>query len=168
MSFIERSCTLHRGPFRIAFSTPLIIFSECMILRQIHTHDFHSVPRFCSLTVKVSCAITEAHLPTANQKIGVESWNSGLCIVYFRAVLKIYYRLVSLPGAIGQRSDSWVSAANNMKNIWLGIPFGIQYDMRACQHRRHSQISHQNATNNRNQQPPERDDRLPDGIVPDL
>lgn len=49
---------------------------------------------------------------------------AGICIVYFRAILKIYYRLVSLPGAIGQRSDSWVGAANNMKNIWLGNGLG--------------------------------------------
>lgn len=48
----------------------------------------------------------------------------GLCVVYFDAVLKIYYRLVSLPGAVGQRSDSWVNAANNMKNIWLGNGLG--------------------------------------------
>lgn len=49
---------------------------------------------------------------------------AGLCIVYFQAILKIYYRLVSLPGAIGQRSDSWVGAMNNMKNIWLGNGLG--------------------------------------------
>ncbi len=55
---------------------------------------------------------------------GIGAAFAGLCIVYFRAVLKIYYRLVSLPGAIGQRSDSWVSAANNMKNIWLGNGLG--------------------------------------------
>lgn len=55
---------------------------------------------------------------------GIAAAFAGLCIVYFKAVLKIYYRLISLPGAIGQRSDSWVSAANNMKNIWLGNGLG--------------------------------------------
>ncbi len=49
---------------------------------------------------------------------------AGLCMVYFKAVMKIYYRLVSLPGAIGQRSDSWVGAVNNMKNLWLGNGLG--------------------------------------------
>lgn len=48
----------------------------------------------------------------------------GLCVVYFKAVLKIYYRLVSLPGAVGQRSDQWVGAVNNMKNLWLGNGLG--------------------------------------------
>lgn len=48
----------------------------------------------------------------------------GLCVIYFKAVLKIYYRLVSLPGAIGQRSDQWVGAVNNMKNLWLGNGLG--------------------------------------------
>lgn len=47
-----------------------------------------------------------------------------LCIVFFKAVLKVYYRLVSLPGAIGQRSDQWVGAVNNMKNLWLGNGLG--------------------------------------------
>lgn len=46
------------------------------------------------------------------------------CIVYFQAILKIYYRLVSLPGAIGQRSDQWVGAMNNMASIWLGNGLG--------------------------------------------
>lgn len=48
----------------------------------------------------------------------------ALCLIYFKAVLKVYYRLVSLPGAIGQRSDSWVGAVNNMKNLWLGNGLG--------------------------------------------
>ena len=47
-----------------------------------------------------------------------------LCLVFFRAVLKVYYRLVSLPGAIGQRSDQWVGAVNNMHNLWLGNGLG--------------------------------------------
>lgn len=47
-----------------------------------------------------------------------------LCIVGFRAIMKVYYRLVSLPGAIGQRSDQWVGAINNMSNLWLGNGLG--------------------------------------------
>ncbi|MDD3412658.1 MAG: hypothetical protein PHY47_01550 [Lachnospiraceae bacterium] len=49
---------------------------------------------------------------------------AGICIIYFPAIMKIYYRLVSLPGAIGQRSDQWVGAMNNMANIWLGNGLG--------------------------------------------
>ncbi|MCR5627495.1 MAG: hypothetical protein K6F99_09255 [Lachnospiraceae bacterium] len=46
--------------------------------------------------------------------------------IFFRGViLKIYYRLVSLPQAIGERSDQWVGAANNMTNIWLGNGLGV-------------------------------------------
>jgi hypothetical protein len=49
---------------------------------------------------------------------------AGVCIIYFPAIMKIYYRLISLPGAIGQRSDQWVGAVNNMANIWLGNGLG--------------------------------------------
>lgn len=47
-----------------------------------------------------------------------------LCAVYFKVILKIYYRLESLPGAIGQRSDQWIGAINNMSNLWLGNGLG--------------------------------------------
>ncbi|MCR5508335.1 MAG: hypothetical protein K6F34_06595 [Lachnospiraceae bacterium] len=40
------------------------------------------------------------------------------------AALKAYYRLVSLPGAIGQRSEQWVAAVNNMYSTWLGNGLG--------------------------------------------
>ena len=49
---------------------------------------------------------------------------AGLAIVYFRAIMKVYYRLVSLPGAIGQRSDQWIGAINNMNSLWLGNGLG--------------------------------------------
>lgn len=49
---------------------------------------------------------------------------AGLCIIYFRAIMKVYYRLVSLPGAVGQRSDQWIGAINNMSNLWLGNGLG--------------------------------------------
>lgn len=37
---------------------------------------------------------------------------------------KIWARLVSLPGAVGQRSEQWIAAANNMKGAWLGNGLG--------------------------------------------
>ncbi len=50
---------------------------------------------------------------------------AALFFFLFRdAFMKVYYRLVSLPGAIAQRSDQWVGAANNMKSIWLGNGLG--------------------------------------------
>lgn len=48
----------------------------------------------------------------------------GLLVVFHGAFMKVYYRLVSLPGAVGQRSDQWVGAANNMANKWLGNGLG--------------------------------------------
>lgn len=39
-------------------------------------------------------------------------------------IMKIYYRLVSLPGAIGQRSEQWVAAVNTMYSTWLGNGLG--------------------------------------------
>lgn len=48
----------------------------------------------------------------------------GLCLVAFDVVMKIYYRLVSLPGAIGQRSEQWVAAVNNMYSYWFGNGLG--------------------------------------------
>ena len=48
----------------------------------------------------------------------------GLIVVFHGAFMKVYYRLVSLPGAVGQRSDQWVGAANNMVDKWLGNGLG--------------------------------------------
>lgn len=48
----------------------------------------------------------------------------ALCVVYMDAVMKIYYRLVSLPGAIGQRSEQWVVAMNTLHSTWLGNGLG--------------------------------------------
>ena len=48
----------------------------------------------------------------------------ALCVVYMGAVMKIYYRLVSLPGAIGQRSEQWVVAMNTLHSTWLGNGLG--------------------------------------------
>ncbi len=49
---------------------------------------------------------------------------AGLFLFFRGAFMKVYYRLVSLPGSIAQRSDQWVGAANNMKSIWLGNGLG--------------------------------------------
>lgn len=39
-------------------------------------------------------------------------------------VLKVYYRLVSLPQAIGERSEQWVAAVNMMFSSWIGNGLG--------------------------------------------
>lgn len=49
---------------------------------------------------------------------------AGVCAIAFDVVMKIYYRLVSLPGAIGQRSEQWVAAVNNMFSTWFGNGLG--------------------------------------------
>lgn len=48
----------------------------------------------------------------------------GLCAVRMDAVMKIYYRLVSLPDAVGERSEQWIAAVNNMYSTWLGNGLG--------------------------------------------
>ena len=48
----------------------------------------------------------------------------ALCIVSMDTVMKIYYRLVSLPDAIGERSEQWIAAVNNMYSTWLGNGLG--------------------------------------------
>lgn len=48
----------------------------------------------------------------------------GLCIATPGAVSKIAARLISLPGAVGQRSEQWVAAMNNMHGAWLGNGLG--------------------------------------------
>ena len=48
----------------------------------------------------------------------------GICIIDIEAILKIVRRLVSLPGAVGQRSEQWVVAMETLYNIWLGNGLG--------------------------------------------
>lgn len=48
----------------------------------------------------------------------------SLCIISLSSVQKIYYRLVSLPSAIGERSGDWFSALNHMSSIWFGNGLG--------------------------------------------
>lgn len=48
-----------------------------------------------------------------------------LLLVGFHGVfMKIFYRLVSLPGAVSQRSEQWVAAVNNMYSSFLGNGLG--------------------------------------------
>ena len=56
--------------------------------------------------------------------IGLAAGFLALLALWHGAFMKVYYRLISLPGAIGQRSDQWVGAANNMVSIWLGNGLG--------------------------------------------
>lgn len=47
-----------------------------------------------------------------------------LCVVKFEFVLKFWYRIISLPTAISERSEQWVAAVNNMYSTWLGNGLG--------------------------------------------
>lgn len=47
-----------------------------------------------------------------------------MCFVTPGIVGKIWARLVSLPGAVGQRSEQWVAAINNMHGQWFGNGLG--------------------------------------------
>lgn len=47
-----------------------------------------------------------------------------MCIVSPQVVMKVWARLISLPGAIGQRSEQWVAAVNNMNGQWFGNGLG--------------------------------------------
>lgn len=48
----------------------------------------------------------------------------AMCIVAPGIADKIWARLVSLPGAVGQRSEQWVAAINNMHGQWFGNGLG--------------------------------------------
>lgn len=47
-----------------------------------------------------------------------------MCALMPGVVAKIWARLVSLPGAVGQRSEQWISAINNMHGQWFGNGLG--------------------------------------------
>lgn len=47
-----------------------------------------------------------------------------LCIVKFDFVLKVWWRIESLPSAISERSEQWVAAVNNMYSSWFGNGLG--------------------------------------------
>ncbi|MBR4168451.1 MAG: hypothetical protein IKR47_01820 [Lachnospiraceae bacterium] len=46
------------------------------------------------------------------------------CAIRFDYVLKFWYRIISLPSAISERSEQWVAAVNNMYSVWLGNGLG--------------------------------------------
>lgn len=48
----------------------------------------------------------------------------AMCVATPGIAAKIWARLISLPGAIGQRSEQWVAAINNMPGQWYGQWFG--------------------------------------------
>ena len=49
---------------------------------------------------------------------------AGVSIVKFEYILKFWYRIISLPTAISQRSEQWVAAVNNMYSSWIGNGLG--------------------------------------------
>ena len=56
--------------------------------------------------------------------IAVAAVFAGVCIVRFEFILKFWYRIISLPTAISQRSEQWVAAVNNMYSSWIGNGLG--------------------------------------------
>ena len=48
----------------------------------------------------------------------------ALCALRFEYVLKYWYRIVSLPTAVSERSEQWVAAVNNMYSTWFGNGLG--------------------------------------------
>ena len=49
----------------------------------------------------------------------------GLFAVRPDMIMKIWWRLESLPGAVSQRSEQWVAAVNNMFSSWFGNGLGM-------------------------------------------
>lgn len=47
-----------------------------------------------------------------------------LCVIKFDVILKFWWRLASLPGAVSERSEQWIAAINNMYSTWLGNGLG--------------------------------------------
>ena len=48
----------------------------------------------------------------------------AVCAIRFDFILKYWYRIISLPSAVSQRSEQWVAAVNNMYSSWLGNGLG--------------------------------------------
>lgn len=47
-----------------------------------------------------------------------------LCILNMDIILKFWWRLISLPTAVSERSEQWVAAVNNMYSTWFGNGLG--------------------------------------------
>lgn len=56
--------------------------------------------------------------------IGVAAIFILIGIIRFDFLLKYWYRIISLPTAISQRSEQWIAAVNNMYSTWLGNGLG--------------------------------------------
>ncbi len=54
----------------------------------------------------------------------IAAGTAGVFVLANDIFMKVFYRLISLPLAIGERSDQWVGAANNMGSIWIGNGLG--------------------------------------------
>ena len=48
----------------------------------------------------------------------------AVAIVKFDFILKFWYRIISLPGAVSERSEQWIAAVNNMSSSWFGNGLG--------------------------------------------
>lgn len=49
---------------------------------------------------------------------------AAIFAVKIEFILKYWYRIISLPTAISQRSEQWVAAVNNMYSSWIGNGLG--------------------------------------------
>lgn len=49
----------------------------------------------------------------------------ALLVVKKDLIMKVWWRLESLPGAVSQRSEQWVAAVNNMYSSWFGNGIGL-------------------------------------------
>ena len=54
----------------------------------------------------------------------VAAFITGIFVFAKGVFEKFYIRLASIPQGFGERSESWVAAANDMHNIWLGDGLG--------------------------------------------
>lgn len=49
---------------------------------------------------------------------------AAITVLKYDLAYKFAARLLSLPGAVGQRSEQWVAAVNNMHSFWIGNGLG--------------------------------------------
>ncbi len=56
--------------------------------------------------------------------IAIAAIFGAVCIIRFDFILKFWWRIISLPTAISQRSEQWVAAVNNMYSSWIGNGLG--------------------------------------------
>ncbi len=56
--------------------------------------------------------------------IAIAAVFAAICVIRFEFILKFWWRIISLPTAISQRSEQWVAAVNNMYSSWIGNGLG--------------------------------------------